>query len=334
MPRSLVPVCALVAALALVVVPWTAAAQDLDGAREHVSELQEELAAVSERYEEVTAAIEELRTELDELDREEARLVALADDLDDRLAQRARQVYMHGAGTELETLLAAEGPNIAVERASLFVTVQQRDAADLEDAVAIRVRLDQTRELQEQREIQLEQHVTELAELRDRVEGDLEVAETRVASLERMAARQRTINAGGQQGRYACPLDRHLTHFVDSWGAPRSGGRSHRGTDIMGPMGAPVYAFTDGVITRMNSNRLGGISLWMRGDDNQLYYFTHLQGYADSAFVGKRVQAGEHIAYNGNTGNARGGPPHVHFERHPGGGAAVNPYPWLARACF
>jgi len=334
MRRTLVSTCALLGALALVVVPWTAVAQDLDGARDRVAELQEDLAAVSERYEEVTVAIEELRAELDELDREEARLLELADDLDERLAQRARQVYMHGAGTELETLLAAEGPNIAVERASLFVTVQQRDAADLEEAVAVRVRLDQTRELQQQREGQLEERVTELAGLRDQLEVDLDAAETQVASLERIAARQRTINAGGQQGRYACPLDRHLTHFVDSWGAPRSGGRSHRGTDIMGPMGAPVYAFTDGVITRMNSNRLGGISLWMRGDDNQLYYFTHLQGYADSAYVGKRVQAGEHIAYNGNTGNARGGPPHVHFERHPGGGSAVNPYPWLARACF
>ncbi len=334
MRRTLLSVPALVGVLAMLAWPITATAQDLDGARDRVETLQTELADVTERYEELTAAIEQLRDELDGLEREEQRLLALVDDLDERLAQRARQVYMHGAGTELETLLAAEGPNVGVERASFFVTLQHRDVAGLEDAVAVRTRLDQTRELMQQREQQLEARTEEFAALRDEVEGNLEAAEVRVASLERMAARQRTIAAGGQQGRYACPLDRHLTHFIDSWGFPRSGGRSHRGTDIMGPMGVPVYAFTDGVISRLGSNRLGGITLYLRGDDGNVYYYAHLRGFASGVHVGQRVVAGQHIAYNGDTGNARGGPPHVHFERHPGGGSAVNPYPWLARACF
>jgi peptidoglycan LD-endopeptidase LytH len=314
--------------------PFGATAGNLDDARDRVDSLEEELREVTARYEELTAAIEELRSEIDDLDREEQRLISLADDIDERLSVRARQVYMHGAGSELETLLAAEGPNVGVERAAFFATIQNRETADLEDAVAVRARLDQTRDLKAQREADLLDHTEELAALGDALSEDLAAAERRVGQLETLAARQRSIAQGGQQGRYACPLDPWVTHFVDSWGAPRSGGRSHKGTDIMGPMGAPVYAFTDGVVIRRSSNRLGGISLYLRGDDNQVYYYTHLQGYASSAVVGNRVQAGEQIAYNGNTGNARGGPPHVHFERQPGGGASVNPYPWLARACF
>ena len=155
-----------------------------------------------------------------------------------------------------------------------------------------------------------------------------------MSALEAIAARQRTIDRGSQQGVYACPLDPGVTHFIDSWGFPRSGGRSHKGTDIMGPMGSPVDACTGGVISRHSNSRLGGISLYLRGDDGNTYVDTHLQGFADAGAVGTRVEAGEHIADNGNTGNARGGAPHIHFERHPGGGSAVNPYPYLAAACF
>jgi peptidoglycan LD-endopeptidase LytH len=99
-------------------------------------------------------------------------------------------------------------------------------------------------------------------------------------------------------------------------------------------MNEPVYAFTDGVIQRHSSSPLGGIGLYLRGNDNNVYYYAHLNSIASTGAVGNRVEAGEHIAYNGATGNASASAPHVHFELHPGGGAAINPYPWLAAACF
>jgi peptidoglycan LD-endopeptidase LytH len=132
-------------------------------------------------------------------------------------------------------------------------------------------------------------------------------------------------------GRFeSCPVSKPYS-FVDSWGAPRSGGRAHKGTDIMNPLGNKVHAIVDGVISRFSNSSLGGISLYLRGDDGNEYYYAHLMRYAST--VGQRVKAGELIAINGQTGNARFTAPHVHFEVHPGGGTPVNPYPYVKAAC-
>ena len=128
----------------------------------------------------------------------------------------------------------------------------------------------------------------------------------------------------------ACPQD-HPRSFTDTWGAPRGGGRSHKGTDIFGAMGGSVFAITSGTIEWTRSGASAGLWLSLRGDDGDRYWYMHLSGFAASA--GQRVAAGQVIARNGNSGNARGGSPHIHFEHHPGGGRAVNPYSLLRRVC-
>jgi len=99
----------------------------------------------------------------------------------------------------------------------------------------------------------------------------------------------------------------------------------------MNPLGNNVHAIVDGVISRQTNSSLGGISLYLKGDDGNEYYYAHLMRY--ESHVGQRVKAGELIAINGQTGNARFTAPHVHFEVHPGGGAPVNPYPYVKAAC-
>ena len=128
----------------------------------------------------------------------------------------------------------------------------------------------------------------------------------------------------------SCPVSKPYS-FVDSWGAARSGGRAHKGTDIMNPWGNKVHAIVDGVVSRQTTSSLGGISLYLMGADGNEYYYAHLSRYASS--VGQRVKAGELIAYNGQTGNARFTAPHVHFEVHPGAGTPVDPYPYVKAAC-
>lgn len=121
--------------------------------------------------------------------------------------------------------------------------------------------------------------------------------------------------------------------FVDTWGAARSGGRTHKGTDIMTARNTPVVAVVNGVIrsTSPTDKGLGGITIHLKGDDGNVYYYAHLSSIKSGIRAGVRVAAGQVIGYAGNTGNASGGAVHLHFEIRPGGGAAINPYPTLVK---
>lgn len=125
-------------------------------------------------------------------------------------------------------------------------------------------------------------------------------------------------------------------HFIDSWGFPRMPGTPnahwHEGTDIMAPYGRELLAVEDGVVDRIGSNGLGGQRLWLTGVSGTEYYYAHLSGFAPGLVDGDEVSAGDLVGFVGDSGNARGGVPHLHFQVHPGGGDPVNPYPLLIAA--
>jgi murein DD-endopeptidase MepM/ murein hydrolase activator NlpD len=130
-----------------------------------------------------------------------------------------------------------------------------------------------------------------------------------------------------------CPV-RGPVRIGQGWGAPRDGGRRrHQGIDLLAPAGTPLVAVADGRITRA-SNRdlgLGGISLRLTDRKGTSYYYAHNQ--RNLARIGQQVRAGQVIALLGASGNARGGPPHLHFQIHPGGGRPVNPNATVRRWC-
>lgn len=121
--------------------------------------------------------------------------------------------------------------------------------------------------------------------------------------------------------------------FGDSFGFPRMMGtgyeHAHQGTDIMAPKGTPLLAAERGIITKMGSDVLGGTKIWVKGESGTYYYYAHLSAFAEGMADGLVVDAGTVIGFVGDTGNAKGGAPHLHFEIHPDGGPAVNPYPLL-----
>ena len=116
--------------------------------------------------------------------------------------------------------------------------------------------------------------------------------------------------------------------FGDTWQAPRSGGRQHQGVDIIAKSGTPLYAANNGRISRQSFDRvgsLGGNTITLTAADGTYFYYAHLSTFADGIAVGSEVVAGQVIGYVGSTGSSS--TPHLHFEYHPYGGAAVNPYP-------
>jgi murein DD-endopeptidase MepM/ murein hydrolase activator NlpD len=128
-----------------------------------------------------------------------------------------------------------------------------------------------------------------------------------------------------------CPVGGAVS-FTDSYGAPRSGGRVHRGVDMIAARGTPIVAVYSGTITRMSTSALGGISVWLRAENGDQFYYAHLDGYGDIS-TGQSVSEGFVLGYNGSTGNAPAWLPHLHFEWHPGGGSAVNPYQLVRSLC-
>ncbi len=90
-------------------------------------------------------------------------------------------------------------------------------------------------------------------------------------------------------------------------------------------VGTPISACVDGVISKVADGSIGGISLWLSGDDGVVYYYGHMSGYMPGVAPGLRVHTGDIVGFVGDSGNAKGTYPHLHFEMHPGGGPAVSP---------
>ncbi len=134
-------------------------------------------------------------------------------------------------------------------------------------------------------------------------------------------------------GSLTCPVDGAVA-FTDTWGAPRSGGRSHKGVDMIASRGTPLVAIEAGTIKRLGNSGLGGITITFLGASGDQYYYAHLDGWAPNLSAGQSVGVGELIGYVGNTGNAQYTIPHLHFEHSPGGNGAVNPYPLVAGLCL
>ncbi len=124
----------------------------------------------------------------------------------------------------------------------------------------------------------------------------------------------------------ACPIAGPRS-FADTWGASRSGGRSHEGVDMMSPGGTPLVAMEAGRV-EFKTNNLGGNTVRLYGASGTRYYYAHLSSWEGSS---RPVSKGEVIGYVGKTGNTSAN--HLHLQVHPDGGQAVNPYPYARRAC-
>jgi murein DD-endopeptidase MepM/ murein hydrolase activator NlpD len=334
----------LVLGLVLLGLPLAAApaaqAAPLDDARRRERALEAELRAATTELQAAEAAL--ARAE-DQLAYDTGQLRAA--DRQQRgaraaLADQAAAMYRSG-GLAIADALLDRDPSLVPGRVEMATVLVSRHAQLIEDAQvagdAYRSVLGRVTRGHERARALRDQARTAVR----RLESGLEQARALEARLVRLEQRRKAAAkvtpappsggggaAVGGSGT-ACILERPYS-FVDSWGAARSGGRRHQGTDVMAPHGARVFAFVNGVVSRESSSTNGGIQLYLQGDNGVEYFYAHLSGYAVG--TGTRVRAGQLVAYNGQTGNARYTAPHTHFEVHLAGGP-VNPYPYLKRAC-
>ncbi|MDP1793878.1 MAG: M23 family metallopeptidase [Acidimicrobiales bacterium] len=120
-----------------------------------------------------------------------------------------------------------------------------------------------------------------------------------------------------------------VANFTDDWLNPRFSGafHLHEGTDIFAATGTPVRSPVDGVL-RHATGGLGGTAAYVKTVEGHEVYFAHLASYSELK-PGAAVKVGDVLGYVGDTGNARGGAAHLHFEIHPKGKGPVNPKPYL-----
>jgi murein DD-endopeptidase MepM/ murein hydrolase activator NlpD len=133
-------------------------------------------------------------------------------------------------------------------------------------------------------------------------------------------------SSGVPRPRVVCPVP--SASFMNSWGFPRGSSRFHEGTDLMAPEGTPIVAPITGTMT-FGRNNLGGRTFTIESPSGWVAYGAHL---ADQVGDSRWVAAGEVIGSVGDSGNAKGGDPHLHLSLERGG-TAVNPYPSLSDAC-
>lgn len=357
--------------MAVLAVPASAAAQvDIsDLGPSHADEIRAAQAAADEATQAYTEA--ELRQEeiAQEIERVEARATATEQrlaGLRERLQQLAVEEYVQ-AGNQAPSVFD-DDINRQVRGNAMAELVHATDTDALEDFRVATEELEHDRAELARLRTEQEDLVAELDERRERLGTELErlqaleaarqaeiarreeaerqrrAEEARRAEEERrQAAARRTAttpapSSGGGGGGgggttrpigssgFLCPVA-GATSFVDTWGAARGSGRRHKGVDMMAARGTPVVAPVAGTVTH-RGNSVGGLSYHLNGVDGNYYYGTHLSGYGQAG----QVAAGTVIGYVGDTGNAAG-TPHLHFEIHPGGGAAINPYPTVRAAC-
>lgn len=320
-------------------------------ARGQLSRLQAELDDLAGKYAKAEGRLYEIDNAVEKAEKDEARSRQDLETMRAQLSDRIVQVYKgnHGSASAfLELLFEEHDFSVLLERFAMLNKVAVQDG---ETFSQVQSHLAKVKNLQQDLAAKRASQATQLKDLQSTqaaMEARMQATaaeykrlKKRVAVLEEAARRQREAEkakaqAQGQAPRssgsavaakgFVFPVDGPHS-YINDWGFARSGGRSHQGTDIMASRGTPAVAVVSGRVRRTAyGSGLGGTIVWLDGNNGVSYYYAHLDGIAGGISAGTSVVAGQTLGYVGNSGNARGGACHLHFEIHPGGGGAINPY--------
>lgn len=293
------------------------------------------------RIEVAERQLSELDERLDELERIVAGEGVAAQELEADVAVAADEtlttaINLFRRRDEPDTLIGADELSTALRSAALGRSAVVADSDAFDDYRALLKELDDKEAVLSARRQQVAELEVEAASLDHELTTELlwlgEIEERQLQQRSAAEYTQASIAAqfrGRKQGFYlaTCPVN-GSHEFVNSWGFARSGGRRHKGVDMLADAGTEIVAPVAGEVEHA-TNSLGGRVFRLVDDTGNYFYGAHLASFGKQG----RVAAGEVIGYVGDSGNAAG-INHLHFEIHPGGrGNPVNPFVDTASVC-
>jgi murein DD-endopeptidase MepM/ murein hydrolase activator NlpD len=330
--RALV-VATLVSLVLVPVLPAGAAGESAASIAAQIKKLNSKLAGAGRAYEKAQWALEDNEYDLRKTNRQLKTTQVRLAKAKKQLLGRATDIYRAGSIDVMSVLFESSSIDSFLTRMSYFEAIAGQDAASVADVKQLTADLKAQKKHIAQVSARMKGVVAARAKRKQQLQGQLASKQADYAKLKaRLAAAMAAEKAAGRSTYVEVSRGSNgmvfpvagANYYSDTFGAPRSGGRSHKGTDIMANDGVPVVATTDGSVSSKQGG-LGGKVIWLEGSGWRFYY-AHLSGWKVRS---GSVKAGQVIGYVGSTGNASGGAAHLHFEMHPGGGGAVNPYPYL-----
>jgi murein DD-endopeptidase MepM/ murein hydrolase activator NlpD len=288
--------------------------------------LQREMNRLATSVARIDARLEKARERIVELQRQTHRLELEALRLEEELDERNREAYMMGSAPVLYVLTASSAAEAAA-RLGFLNEMSRRD-----EVLAFKVANTTGRIASARAGLARAWQVVEIGRLR--LVADRKALGRKLRRFRQLVAE---LNVRAEQIRLeisklrpfsVCPMAGPYA-IADNFGAPRhepgGGFHLHQGNDIMAAMGTPIVAPFDGVAS-VSHSELGGLAVYVRGAYGYVYN-AHLSRLGSLG----PVKTGDVIGYVGSTGHSSG--PHNHFEWHPDGGEAVDPYEFLMQVC-
>jgi murein DD-endopeptidase MepM/ murein hydrolase activator NlpD len=301
--------------------------QQIESMKVESQRLAQEYNASLDEYENIRSLSEANREQLEKAQNDYKRARTIMND-------RLRSIYKSGDVNSLEVLLESNSLDDLLNRYDFFTYIGNRDIQIFDEVKRLREEISQRQRSLEEEEARKSQALASLTAKRMAMESSLQEQQKYLESVNAEILKLLATSYGGGSG--GTPVPTSIGNFVfpvngphsfsDDWHAPRTG-HLHQGCDVFAAMGTPSVACVTGTVYQGEGNN-AGLYVRLVADDGNVFYYMHLQRFAATG----HITAGTVVGYVGDTGNALGGPPHLHFEVHPGGGAAVPPYPILLAA--
>ncbi|RJP31290.1 MAG: hypothetical protein C4536_08555 [Actinobacteria bacterium] len=332
---GLIAIAGAVSLLLLFALPFPATAETLEEKQAEANRVRQQIEAMkveSQRlaqeyntalseYEVIRSEVEANREQLEKAQNDYKRARTILHD-------RLREIYKSGDVSSVEVLLESTSLDDFLTRYDFFSYIGNRDFQLFDEVKRLREEISERQRSLEEQEARQRQVLGSVNAKRQAMEASLQEQQAYLDSVNKEILELLTLSGGGGTpvmtpiGSFIFPVRGPHT-FTNDWHAPRTG-HLHQGCDVFAASGTPCVACVSGTVNQ-GEGKNAGLYVRLVGDDGNVYYYMHLLRFAATG----HVTAGTVIGYVGDTGNAVGGPPHLHFEVHPGGGAAVNPYPIL-----